>query len=565
MRNIVNPKQKVLFDPFEGILSESAYRRLLKGWAGTFRHVILELMPAKELGQHYSPVMGRPTKELYSMAGLILIKEFKNWTNEDAVDAYCYHTEVQYALNLEPSNQELGIRTLERYISLFEQDELAQATMEAVTSKLIEKLELDITEQRLDSTHVFSDMASFSKTRLMGVTVKRFLTQLKRHDLPAYESLEADLRRRYAPSAGSMFACVAKKEYSKLRQDVAEDMHSLIHVFSDSKHSSRSTFKNLVTVFYQQCDVEEEKVTIKKKTGSNVIQNTSDPDATYDGHKGQGYQVQLSETCSAENESQLITCAKVETACESDSKALEPVLGALEENGTLPQVMLADTLYCNDDNVQSAEQLGVELVGPSVNNGSTPQEDSCEKLSVDDFDIDEATERVFHCPAGHKPKSSTHNKKSGTTTTVMPASACSMCEFCDECPVKKHRENYRFRHTAKQRRNAGRRREEQTDEFRERYKKRAGIEATNSGIKRMTGMGRLRVRGRPAVSRAIYLKIAGWNILRAAGCAKIRQIVFDRAVSGLFTLLWYINQTIKFAKRVASSRFATFTPKLIHP
>ena len=147
----------------------------------------------------------------------------------------------------------------------------------------------------------------------------------------------------------------------------------------------------------------------------------------------------------------------------------------------------------------------------------------------------------------------------------MPASACDECDFYDECPVKKHREGYRLRHTAKQRRNAGRRREEQTDGFRERYKKRAGIEATNSGIKRMSGMGRLRVRGRPAVSRAIYLKIAGWNILRATGCAKIRQIVLDRAVSAMLMLLWHINQTIKLAKRITNSQYATFTPKLTKP
>jgi hypothetical protein len=65
--------------------------------------------------------------------------------------------------------------------------------------------------------------------------------------------------------------------------------------------------------------------------------------------------------------------------------------------------------------------------------------------------------------------------------------------------------------------------------FRERYQVRGGIEATNSGLKRKTGLGRLRVRGGPAVHRAIYLKIAGWNIMRASVCDKMRQIVWDRA------------------------------------
>jgi hypothetical protein len=41
--------------------------------------------------------------------------------------------------------------------------------------------------------------------------------------------------------------------------------------------------------------------------------------------------------------------------------------------------------------------------------------------------------------------------------------------------------------------------------------------------------GRLRVRGRPHVFHAIYLKVAGWNILRALVCAKMREIVHQRA------------------------------------
>jgi hypothetical protein len=49
------------------------------------------------------------------------------------------------------------------------------------------------------------------------------------------------------------------------------------------------------------------------------------------------------------------------------------------------------------------------------------------------------------------------------------------------------------------------------------------IEGTNSGLKRKTGLGQLRVRGKPAVYHAIYLKIAGWNILRAAAYAKMRN------------------------------------------
>ena len=60
------------------------------------------------------------------------------------------------------------------------------------------------------------------------------------------------------------------------------------------------------------------------------------------------------------------------------------------------------------------------------------------------------------------------------------------------------------------------RRKDKTTEFRDAHRLRSGIEATNSLLKRVTGLDRLCVRGRPAVFSSILLKVAGWNLLRAA-------------------------------------------------
>jgi len=537
MKKIVDPKQIQLFDPFDSVLTPKTRKRLLDGWAGVFRHIILELMPVDAVSEHFDPAMGRPTKELYSVAGLLLIQEFMDWTKDEALDAYSFNMNVHYALNLEPITHDISKRTLERYINLFEEDNLAKATMDEITTKLVEVLGIKIDRQRLDSTHIFSDMAGFGRTRLMGVAIKRFLTQLARHDLRAYELLDEQLRMRYTPGVNHLFADTKKDSESRrlLRQQVAEDMYLVIRRFSDTaEHTGRDTYKAMERIFYEQCEVHEEKICVKKKTGGNVMQNPSDPDATYDGHKGQGYQVQISETCHPENETQLITCALPQTAVEPDTTAASEVLDSLEESELLPREMFADTHYCSDENIQAAAERGVELVGP-VQCGSLSDKD-VDHLNVDDFDIDEQTEEVACCPAGHQPQSSVHDSQTGKTKTVMPSSTCSQCEFRKECPVEKCRDGYCLYHTAKQRRLAGRRREENTDVFRDRYRIRGGIEGTNSGLKRKTGLGRLRVRGRPAVFNAIYLKIAGWNILRAAACAKMRQIVYARANKAVLRL-----------------------------
>ena len=526
MIHAVDPRQNALFDSFAGLFSPVARKVVEQGWQGVFRHVILELLPVDVLAEAFDPALGRPTKELYSMAGLMFLMEFNDWTHEEAVQRYMFGQDVQYALNLPPSQVSLCTRTLERYLELFRQDGVAMRVHDEVTDHLASALELDVSRQRLDSSHVFSNMATFGRTRLMGVAIKRFLTQVKRHNAAAYAALPAALRDRYTPSEHGLFGGQGKDAESRarLRQEVAEDMHWLVERFADdTAHNGRSTYQALCRVFEEQCEVVADKVSVKAKTGGNVIQNPSDRDATYDGHKGAGYQAQLSETCSPANEVQLILCTRPETAAASDDAALPGMIASLEARDQLPDDLLADTAYGADANVQTCAEHDVELVAPVPGKSPDPEE-----LTLADFVIDETTEEVRRCSAGHAPISSTHDPDTGKTHTEMDPAACAACPNQDKCPVRQNKKSSRLDHTAHERRIDQRRRAQDTDAFRERYNKRAGIESPNSGLKRRTGLGRLRVRGQKSVLHAIYLKVAGWNIFRAAASKRMKAIVAQR-------------------------------------
>jgi len=201
----VDPRQNRLFDPFEGVIPPAGRTIIGNGWQGVFRHAILEAMPVAELAQHFSDSLGAPTKELYSMAGLVFLADFFDWDAQEAIEAYIFRSDVQYALNTEPGAT-LCTRTLERYQQLFRDDDLAAKVFDKVTTKLVGALDLDVSRQRLDSTHVFSHMATFGRTKLMAVAIKRFLTQLRRHDGEAYAALPEGLRERYVPAQSRLFA-----------------------------------------------------------------------------------------------------------------------------------------------------------------------------------------------------------------------------------------------------------------------------------------------------------------------------------------------------------------------
>lgn len=533
MRTIKNPEQIPLFDPL-GMLPTSHLNDLADSPEGIFRMALLEVMPVDKLAKKFSADMGAPSKELFAMAGLVVLKEFRNWTIGETIDAYMWNKKVHLALNIDETFPVLSERSLYRYLALFadEEEHLAQLAMERVTSVLIEIGELDVSKQRLDSTHIFSNMAVFGRTRLMGVAVKRFLTQVKRHDRPAYDLLDEVLRKRYEPSQGRLFADTAKEKgsepYLRLRSQIAEDMHHLVNIFEQHETLSNGTsFAALKRIFGEQCEVIDEKIIVRKKTGGRVMQNPSEPDGTYSGHKGSGFQGQFSETYAEQNAFQVIASALPQTAADPDQSSVVPVLDDLESNHRLPDSLLADGGYNSDANVEAAAKRGVELVSPTKENSdlSSHEDEIAESLTIDDFVFDEETEQVVTCPAGHRPESSTYDEAANKTKTVMPTATCSACEFSGECPIRRTGGQYQLEHTGKDRRLASRRREEMTDAFRERYAKRAGIESTNSGIKQVTGIGRLRVRGMPRVSMAIYLKVAGWNILRAASSSKIREKV----------------------------------------
>jgi hypothetical protein len=89
--------------------------------------------------------------------------------------------------------------------------------------------------------------------------------------------------------------------------------------------------------------------------------------------------------------------------------------------------------------------------------------------------------------------------------------------------VKKGKGHNYLRYDKKAMRLAKRRQHENTAKFKERYRWRAGVEATMSQYDRLTGVKHLRVRGFKAVRFAATLKAAGVNIARAVAALRARR------------------------------------------
>ena len=89
---------------------------------------------------------------------------------------------------------------------------MAARVFTQLTITLADLLELNVSQQWLDSTHVFSHMATFGRVKLMAVAIKRCLTQVKRHVPDDYAALPDELRVRYTQSEGKLFANAKDKK-----------------------------------------------------------------------------------------------------------------------------------------------------------------------------------------------------------------------------------------------------------------------------------------------------------------------------------------------------------------
>lgn len=523
MKTIRNPSQQALFDPFQGVIGATGRKQIENGWQSLFREVLLEQMPVEKIGKDLSDRAGRPTFELHAIVGLLLIRDFQGWTVPETHEAILFRSDIQYALNLEPGI-EITQRTIERYLARMQQDEtISEEVFTRVTDTLLRSMEIKVKKQRLDSTHVLSDMSNMGRARMIGVALRRFFGKVEKQDASLLERFSDELLKRYRKASDSqVFGDVRSTEQRQVAlQQAAEDLHVVLTTFSAVEPICQwEIFEQLQLIFSQQCELREEFIEVRKKTGGNVIQNTSDPDATYCGNKGSGYQVQISETFNADGQPNFITSAEVETAVQSDADAVAPILEDLKDRDLLPDELLADAGYGSDSNVELAQEEDVTLVAPVP--GGKKYDD--EEVGYDQFELNDANE-VTACPAGHAPKSSSYNAKSNNVWAQMDPEVCNRCPLLEHCKVQKEKQSEGEQGTRKANgrvqfrldapRAAARRRHEQTDEFRDLYRWRSGIEATNSCLKRKLGMTRLRVRGFKPVKTAIMLKLAGWNLFRA--------------------------------------------------
>jgi transposase len=262
----------------------------------------------------------------------------------------------------------------------------------------------------------------------------------------------------------------------------------------------------------------------KGQLDSNRVQNPHDPQATY-AVKGQGqqkkehvgYKVQVAETVSeavlapGEPTENFITGIVTHLAYQSDeagARQMEQEQAAMGLDK--PPVQYVDGAYISAEKLVQAQAAGRELIGPAQ-----PAPGKEGRFTVEDFDI-QVEERRAVCPAG----------KVNTQCSRLVEEASGQVHYrfefstqCHDCPLsaqclgqdQRHRTvGVGEHHTALQ----TRRREQQTEGFKQRMKHRNAIEGTQSELIRGHGLRQARYRGLTKVKLQSYFIGAACNVKR---------------------------------------------------
>jgi len=219
--------------------------------------------------------------------------------------------------------------------------------------------------------------------------------------------------------------------------------------------------------------------------GHLYIQSPDDPEArnrTKGDINWTGYTVHVTETCDPDRPN-LITHVETRPASTGDVSVTADIHIALAEKQLLPSEHFVDAGYTSADHlVSSHTDYHLDLMGPVMPDSSW-QAKAGQGFDIANFVIDWES-RTATCPTGKRSQSwySGYQRQGQDFIQVYFAQAdCQVCQHRSLCTKAKHRpRTLFFRPQAEHEALQAARERQDTHEFKERYKTRAGIEGTLS-------------------------------------------------------------------------------------
>ena len=369
----------------ESQLSPALRTRLEASWAHFFKTEVLPvLMKCEDQYAMLYGTTGRPNFSVARLIGLCLLQELNELSDQQALDTFSFDIRWRYALDVSDDEDYLSRRSLvefrRRLAAKDPEMKLIRTVFDNINKEAIKKLGISSSEQRLDSTHIISNIQTRGRLVLFSNTLTLFLKSL---DEDHFLHVPKKIQKWHLKTNEGWFGLGPAEQKVKLDQ-LSKYVHDLIVRFKkyDTVNSSEP-YQLLVRLFQDQCEIKatsnghtkgraKKEILIKKKTEGESLQSPYDPDASY-GHKGLGYSVHITETCNNAKRPEIITDYEVHGAARSDMGKALPVVERLESAGLKPDTLYADGGYPSAPTALKIVEKDIEFMAP-VNRSRLPDD-----------------------------------------------------------------------------------------------------------------------------------------------------------------------------------------------
>jgi transposase len=473
---------------------------------------VLGVIYSNDLFADLYPQVGHYSEPPWRLALVTLMQFSENLTDRQAADAVRGRIDWKYALGLELTDAGFDFSVLSEFRTRL----IAGAAEERLLTTLLTSfrergLLKERGSQRTDSTHIVAAVRGLNRLEIVGETLHYALNVLA-HIAPDWlrEQVTAEWFVRYGKRFSDYQQPTGKDERQELAEAIGRDgLHLLTELYRDSAPPYVRAVPAVeilrqvwVQHFYQADGKLQWRDTQNCPPSSIMVASPYDVDARYSEKRGlswRGYKVHVTETCDDETP-HVITHVETTLATDQDITVVETIHQALAQQALLPEVHLVDGAYTSGAQLVSSQQAyQIDLTGPMRPDQSWQAHDA-QAYDASHFHIDWDQE-IVTCPMGHQSqywKSAKGPRGKATVQVLFPKKVCAACEVRARCTRSKTGPRELTLHPKAQHLALQAARERQrTEPFKERYRRRAGIEGTMSQAAFAFGMRRTRYRGLP--------------------------------------------------------------------
>lgn len=476
------------------------------------------------------PERGQPAEAPWRLALVTIMQFLEDLTDRQAADAVRSRIDWKYALSLPLTDAGFDYSVLSKFRTRLVEGQAEHLLFDQMLTVLQQRgLVKAGGKQRTDSTHILAAVRTLSRLELVGETVRAALEALA---VSAPDWLRQQVSRewleRYGRPLDDYRLPKDETEKIELAHQIGRDGAQLLSkIFTEPDLAHLRTLEAveiLRQVWVQQYYVEDDQLRWRedknRPPATQQILSPYDPQARGAKKRAKpwfGYRVHLTESCD-DDQPHLITNVRTDLAPSQDYNATPLIQQALQQRDLLPKQHFADSAYVSGPLlVASRETFGLELIGPVLPDTSW-QAEANEGFDLSHFQIDWVAQQAT-CPRGKRSiywNPTLDRAQKPIISVRFSGSDCQPCPDRVKCTqAKAHGRFMSLRpqqeHEAIQQTRAY----QQTEEFKEQYKIRAGVEGTISQSVLALAMRRSRYRGLAKTHLQHLASAAAMNLKRA--------------------------------------------------